>query len=100
MRILCGAGMMQEGKIESGTYEVAKGMGYLTSGYNYTIERGSVDLRACEKLPGLEVDEAMVGLLSSSNGQVFELLSEEWKKVIVLREQVDQICLDGRNGRR
>ena len=99
-RIICGAGMMRSGKGETGTYEVMKGLGYLKTGYGYVVERGSVDTRACENLFDRNVEEVMVELISSTNGRVYELLYKEWLEVIQLQEQVDEMCLDGRESRR
>ena len=42
----------------------------------------------------------MVDLISSTNGRVYELLYKEWLEVIQLQEQVDEMCLDGRESRR
>lgn len=100
MRVLCGAGMMREGEVEAGTYEVMKGLGYLTAGYEHVIERGSVDTRACELLPEGELDNVIAGLISSTSGKVYELLYEEWGDIIVLQEQVEEMCLDWRGSRR
>lgn len=100
LRVVCGAGMMRAGQVEAGTYEVAKGMGYLQSGYDYVLERGSVDMRVCEGLPGLETEEVMAGLLSSTTGKVHELLQGEWVKALAKQEKVEEICLDARESRR
>ena len=77
-----------------------KGLGYLKTGYGYVVERGSVDTRACENLFDRNVEEVMVELISSTNGRVYELLYKEWLEVIQLQEQVDEMCLDGRESRR
>lgn len=100
LRVLCGAGMMKAGEVETGTYEVMKGLGYLLTGYEQAIERGSVDLRACENLPDHALRTTMVGLISSTSGKVYQLLSDEWGKVENLREQVEEMCLDERESRR
>ncbi len=77
-----------------------KGLGYLKTGYEYVVERGSVDIRACEKLPSGEVQRMIVGLISSTSGQVKQLLYDEWGEVMVLQDQVEEMCLDGRESRR
>jgi len=59
-----------------------------------------VDTRACENLFDRNVEEVMVELISSTNGRVYELLYKEWLEVIQLQEQVDEMCLDGRESRR
>lgn len=100
MRVQCGAGMIQDGRVEEGTYEVAKGLGYLESGYDYVLERGMVDMRVCEGLPGANTDEVMAALLSSTSGRVHELLYNEWTRLLAQSEEVEQICLDVRESRR
>lgn len=100
MRVRCGAGMMREGEVETGTYEVTKGLGYLREGYKYLGERGGVDLRVCEGLPSAEVEKTIAGLLSGTSGKIYELLRDEWGKVVILQEQAAELCLDERESRR
>lgn len=99
-RVVCGASMMREGKIEVGTYEVMKGLGYLESGYRWVGERGVVDLRVCEGLPDNQVEMVMGELLSSTVGRVHDLLYEKWGEIVSLREPVEIMCIDYRNSRR
>lgn len=99
-RIKCGASMISEGQVEVGTYEVLKGLGYLKEGYKFVGERGSVDLRVCEELPGREVSEVMSELLSNTTGRVHELLYEDYGEVLLLEKPVWETCIDERNSRR
>jgi len=99
IRLACGAGMLERGEVETGTYEIMKGLGYLADGYRFVVERGSVDLRACEGLPGGEVKTMMDGLLSATSGRVHELLYEEWGNIVKQQGAVAKMCLDERMSR-
>lgn len=96
-RILCGASLLAASQAESGTYEVLKGIGYLKEGYRFVAERASVDYRVCRNLPETDVHTAMHDLLLATEGRVHELLSDEWGDVLLLQQQVDPVCLEGRD---
>ena len=91
-RILCGAGMIASGQVEEGTYEVIKGMGYLKDGYTFVYERAEIEPRVCSNLPDLSVDIVTGKLIEGTSGRVYELLFDEWTRVIELRRVVDTIC--------
>lgn len=92
-RIKCGAAIIAEGSVETGTYEVLKGIGYLQSGYNFVNERMGVDYRVCRFFPDAEVSTTISTLLAGTTGRVNELIFDEWGKVLQLREKVEPECL-------
>lgn len=95
-RIKCGAVMLAEGEVEVGTYEIVKGMGYLTQGYAFVAERMEIDPRVCEGLPNQEVDKTVEGVLAATSGRVYEIIWDDWEDIIDLREPVVRTCLDQR----
>lgn len=95
-RINCGAAMIAEGHVETGTYELLKGIGYMQSGYKFASERMNIDYRVCHYLPDNKVHETVYTLLAATSGRVHELIFNEWGKVIQLSEQVEPVCLKQR----
>ncbi len=99
-RIKCGAAMLASGDVETGTYEVVKGIGYLNKGYQFVNERGELDGRVCESLPTQEIGTTVQQILEATSGKVFEIVWEEWQGIAKTKEQAEKICLDQRNSTR
>lgn len=93
-RVICGARMLANGNGEAGTYEVLKGMGYLKQGYTFVAERVETDERVCTSLPQEPIDETVNEVLEATSGKIFQLIWDDWQKVVDLRKPVDARCLD------
>lgn len=91
-RIKCGGSMIASGKVEEGTYEVMKGMGYLETGYNFVSERGEIDLGVCRSLLGNTSDETISKLVEGTNGRVKELIVKRWVELDEVREEAERVC--------
>ena len=95
-RIICGAAMMYEGKVEEGTYEVIKGMGYMNKGYDFVIERAELDRTVCKGIPGESLDQKISEILDATTGRVYEIIWSEWQNVRAKRVEAQQKCLDAK----
>lgn len=99
-RIECGVEMMRRGRVEEGTYEVTKGIGYLSSGYDYLLEKVTRDVSGCGELLEMKSSRVVELLLTSTSGKVYELLYDEWSKVETKMARMEEMCLDEANSRR
>lgn len=95
-RIQCGARMLANDNVENGTYEIIKGMGYLTQGYHFVQERIVADSGVCEGLPSNELSITMNQILDATSGKVYELIWNDWQEVNKLRTEIDSRCVDQR----
>lgn len=93
-RIKCGTAMLGSGDVETGTYEIVKGMGYLNQGYMFVTERAEVDSRVCEGLPGQELNTTVQEILGATSGKVYEIVGEEWRSIAKVKESAEKLCLD------
>lgn len=95
-RITCGEAMMYEGKAENGTYEIIKGMGYYSKGYQFITERTAADRTVCKGMPDNSMDFRVSGILEATNGKIFEIIWKEWQDVKALRAEAQRECIDSR----
>jgi hypothetical protein len=95
-RIHCGERILAQGNTEVGTYEILKGMGYLKQGYAFVQSRIDVDRRVCVGMPDQSLTTTVNDILDATSGKIYELIWNDWQKVVEMKKPLDAACIDQR----
>ncbi|MFH2019285.1 MAG: hypothetical protein ABII80_01595 [bacterium] len=91
-RLKCGVRMLANEKVNEGTYEIVKGIGYASQGYELLREQVKTQPEKCEEIPGDEFEKTVNEVLAATTGKIFQVLDFEWQKTLEKRSLLQESC--------
>lgn len=91
-RVKCGVRMLTKKKVNEGTYEIVKGIKYMSQGYDLIREDVETQSEKCEEIPGDELEQTINGILKATTGKIYQVLEFEWQKTMEKRSLLKESC--------